>query len=754
MITIFQRYLKHRRSHPCISLMLLGLAGCLLLTACGGGNGGSDIPPAGAAVSGPPSAASLPDTWQFDRTIAEPIELTYDGSPVTLGNFATHGIEISVPEGAFESAVSLTLSQPEEGVQYNSAAMDPAGVPAAFRIEGDQLRSDLPMTVKLKVDAQQLADLQETGGFRGGHFDETFGWTYVDLVEVNEAEGYLLFSTYHNWLFAPAKLTREERVEQFAREKALDAWGAQQMGDEVAQVTREMIREIMVQQFNATNESEIMKIADAVIGEIESDALDYGKMALQLKDGDYQGLVGSVADKLGGTLASSLESGTLETLFGQAGTAAAAAGHLWEGDYSGAGMKIAEAIAESSPVYMVAMVWIDVVDTRISNWKNDEVEKAYQIFVNGAQSRSPWGYNVDAGDFESLYSQMRGVSRQLELEAVERYAKARSINTGDISPEERQQILAEVKTKLKDQFEKRSKQEEELRQLEEDQREIIRQFEEWGLLKEGSSWYPYDTTVEQMLHRLHGQIERIMKETGRYDLVIHRGDLHDQSRGLDHIGELKNSELLVPHLAELINTRYVFGEEEYQKKLLELGYAVLKLEPGVYEGQLVVTGVPVKKALEQMLADPGSVPDYSGPNEEMCEEINLWEADVQASIREAIDNLSRVNGAVVPLRIEIQQGSTENSYIATLTADFDAALPGMGCEDVSGPTRFQVRADERRVTLTHALEDDMGHWSYEGTIAPGGSISGSLRLHTIEMEYRDYVGTDDLLTGTWEVSKQ
>ncbi|SMP50939.1 hypothetical protein [Anoxynatronum buryatiense] len=748
MLTVFP---MKRRSNIIIPLIL-----CLLLTACGGGgeNAGGTPPAASGSASTTPSATALPDTWQFDRTIPEPIELTYDGSPVTLGNFATHGIEISVPEGAFESAVTLTLSQPEEGVRYNRAAMDPAGVPAAFRIEGDQLRSDLPMTVKLKVDAQQLTDLQETGGFRGGHFDETFGWTYVDLVEVNETDGYLLFNTYHNWLFAPAKLTREERVEQFAKEKALDAWGAQQMGNEVENVTREMIREIMIQQFNATNESEIMKIADAVIGEIESDALDYGKMALQLKDGDYEGLVGSVADKLGGTLASSLESGTLETLFGQAGTAAAAAGHLWEGDYSGAGMKIAEAIAESSPVYRVAKVWIDMVDTRISNWKNDEVEKAYQIYINGAQSRSPWGYNVDAGDFESLYSQMRGVSRQLELEAVDRYAKARGISTGDITAQQRQQILADVKAKLKDQFEKRSKQEEELRQLEEDQREIIRQFEEWGLLREGSSWYPYDTPVEQMLHRLHGQMERIMRETGRYDLVIRRGDLHDQSRGLDNIGELKENELLVPHLAELISTRYVEGEEAYQKKLLEFGYITLKLEPGTYVGELVITDVPMKKALQQAVDDPGSVPEYSGPNEEMCEEINLWEADVQASVREAIDNLDTVKGTVVPLRVEISPGSGENSYTAVLTADFASALPSMGCEDISGPTTFQVRTDKDKLTLTHTLEDGVGHWSYEGTIAPGGTISGNLRLYTNEAEYRDYVGTDNMLTGTWEVSKQ
>lgn len=728
---------------------------CLLLTACSGG--GSESPPAAAGSPATPSATNLPDTWQFNRTISEPIELAYDGTEVTLGDYNIHGIEISVPADAFETPVTLVLSQPEEGIKYNSSLMDPAGVPAAFRIKGDQLRSDLPLTIKLKLDAQQLEDLQETGGFRAGHYDETFGWTYGDVMELNEEEGYMVFQTYHNWLRAPAKLTREERVEQFAQKKALETWGAQQMGDEVANVTREMIREIMIQQFNATNESEIMKIAEAVIGEIESDALDYGKMVMQLKDGDFNGLVGSVTDKLGGTLASKLASGTLETLFGQAGTAAAAAGHLWEGDYSGAGKKIAEAIAESSTVYKVAKVWIDVVDTRISNWKNDEVEKAYRIYVDGAQSRSPWGYNVDPGDFEALYSQMRGVSRQLELEAIDRYANARGITTGEITADQRRQILAEVKARLKEQFQKRSQQEEELRQLEVDQREIIRQFEEWGLLREGSSWYPYNTSVEQMLQRLHGQMERIMRDTGRYDLVIRRGDLHDQSRGMDYIGELKDSELLVPHLAELINTRYVFGEEAYRKKLLELGYLTLELTPGVYTGQLVITDMPIKKALQQALADPASVPTYRGSNREVseaCEEINLWERDVQEEIRSAVRKLDTVTGTVVPLRIEVYLGADGKTLTAVITADYASALPTMGCEDISVPTTYQVKTDSDKVTLTHSLEEDPASWSYEGTLAPGGVVSGNMRFFTTDTEYQNYIGTGNMLTGTWEVKKQ
>ncbi len=726
------------------------LAVCLLLSACGGGGDEAENPGSVIVESAP---ASLDDTWNYEPTIPEPLVDETSGEPVVLGNFDTHGIEITIPEGAFEKETRVTLSHPESDVNFSQQEMDPEGVPVSFIIEGEQLRSDLPMRVKVKVDADKLNELDETEGYKGVHYHEDMGWTYKNAVEVNEEVGYIVYETYHNFLLGTAELTQEERIEEFAKDKAMEAWGVKQMGDEVENVTREMVIEIMRTQFNANNESEIGKIADAVIGEMDLSPLEYGKLAMNLKNGDYAAVSESVAGMLGDTLAESMESGTLETLFGSAGTAAAAAGHLWEGDYSGAGRMLAQSIAENTAVYKVAKVWIDVVDTRINNWRNDEVEKAYQIFVNGASSRIPWGYNVEAGKFDELYDQMRGVARQIEIDAINRYASIRGIHPDEVSEEKRNEIKREAKESLREQFNERSKQEEELRQLEEDQMEIIRQLDEWGLLKKGSSWYPYDTSIEQMLHRLHGQIERIMVEVGRYDLVIRRGDLHDQTRGMDHIGELKDSEILVEHLAELIRIRYVNGEEAYKEKLIEMGYMVLELEAGTYTGTLVLTDTPVVKALRQSLEDPASVPDYEGPNDEQCEEIDLMAADVQQQIREAIDQAESMKGTPIPLTIKVSKSEESNQYTATLQADFERAFPGKGCEDISEESQVQVKTNQDKVSFTQIVEEGAGSWVYQGTVLPGGKLQGTMRLTTSETEYRDYVGVDYLMSGDWNVQK-
>lgn len=727
------------------------LALSLLLTACGGGNGNTGT----ATGSGSPNTASQDSTWQYTPTIPEPISKETQGGALVLGDFNTHGIEFSIPEGAFSTATRVTMSHPKEDVTFSPQTMVPAGVPVSLLIEGEQLRAELPIRVKVKVDAAALQELEETEGYKGVHYHEDMGWTYKNPVEINAAEGYVLYETYHNFLFGSAELTEEERIEQFVKNKAIEQWGATQIGAEVENVTREMVMAIMRTQFNANNEWEIAKLAEAVVGELDLSVVTYGQIDMDMKNGNYAAVTESMAALLGSKLAESMESGTLETLFGSAGTAAAAAGHLWEGDYAGAGRKLGEAIAENTLVVKVAKVWIDVVDTRINNWRNDEVEKAYQIFLKSAASRSPWGYNVEAGDFDDLYAQMRGVARQIEIDALNGYASVQGINPNDVPEDKRRELRQEAKNSLREQFEARSQQEVELRQLEEDQREIIRKLDERGLLKKGSSWYPYSSSVEQMLHRLYGQMERIMREVGRFDLVIRRGDLHDQSRGLDNIGELKKSEMLVEHLAELIDIRYVFGEEAYQKKLIEMGYKTLELEAGTYVGEMVVTETPIVKGLRDTLENPEKAEQYDGPNAEHCEEIDLFSADVQQQIQEAIARVEGMKGVAIPLSIRVIKGTGENNYSGTLKADFNSAFPGQGCEEISTEGSILVQTKADKVTFTQNIPDGEGMWwQYDATILPGGKLEGTMILTGTAGEFEEYIGTSFLIKGTWSAQKQ
>lgn len=689
-------------------------------------------------------------------TNTEPIAVV-DGfeEDVTVGSMNDMNFEISVPKGAFTAGTKVTIEKSDLMPKMNQNVMNLVGEPVSLTITGSQRRSDYPIMIKIKIDSEKFDGLNEFGGFKGIHYSDEAGLSYINPIEVNVQEGYILFEVYNNPWFGPAELTEEERKEQFIKNKALQQWGMTQIEGDVQQLTKDVIESILVEQFNAKNKSEIEAISKAVLAEMKYGSFEFGKLSTDLMNKDFKSYTANVATMVGKTFADAYENDTLTSLFGQTGTAAAAAGYLWEGDYSGAGMKLAEAISEMSPVYKVGKVAVEVIDMKINNWKANGIEEAYKAFKEGSNEYILFGYDNDPGDFESVYDQMRGVARQIEMDAVKRYAASIGTDVNSLSEEQKKKAIERVKNDLKEQFEKRSKQEDEIAKAEADQREVIEQFEKWGLLDKGRAWYPEDMSIEQMMTRMHNQILRIQKETGRFDLVYRSGDLHDQSRGLDYIGVIKDSEMLVSHLAELIKTRYAFGEEEYLKKLKEMGYAKpIELQPGVYKGILVITDAPIIDSMKNALENPESVPEITNADGEQCEEFDIDDEQVQASIQEGISRAESVVGVEVPLTVTIKAGENDGTYTATVRADYNAAFPEYECEEATDDV-YVVIVEDNQLTLKYDLvEEGMTMTTtYKAMLSEEGKLEGTFTSTTNEEEYTGYASTQVLYSGTWRVSR-
>lgn len=690
--------------------------------------------------------------WESDSKLKESVFLDNYDKDNTLGDLELHGIQVNVPKGSFSNGTKLIISKITEGVEYSSKGMAPYGSPFEVKIEGEEHRSNMPILVKIAIDKEALKNLKEYQGFKGVHYTKETGWTYTDPVEVNVKAGYVAFNIYNNPLWGTAELTEEERKAEFIKDKALKSWGESQLEGEVRANTRDMIESILVSQFNAKNKSEIDKIAEEVMKELKYGNLEYGKLASDLVNNDFKSYTANVATMIGKTFADNMEAGTMSTVFGQTGTVAAAAGHLWEGDYSGAGMKIAEAISENSPVYKVAKVAVDVIEMKIGNWKNNGIEEAYKAFKEGSNDYILFGYDVDPEDFEDVWNQMRGVARQIEMDAVKRYANSIGVDEESLSAEKISMIVQKAKLTLQEQFINRSKQEKEIAQAEENQKEIIKQFEQWNLLKKGSSWYPEDSSIEQILERMYNQIKRIQKETGRFDLVYKNGDLQDQARGLDNIGKLKEGEMLVSDLAKLINTRYVYGEEGYQKLLKEMGYAPkVKLEVGTYTGAIIIDKAPIIEYAEKALENPESVPEIKGPDGKKCEELDLLSVDVQKQIREGVDQAKNAIGKEVPLTIVITQGASESEFKATLKVDYKSAFPESECEESENQI-YKVKYKEGKLTLTSTDLESQTVTTFEGNVDLL-DITGSFIISSSHSQYAELASTDALVSGIWKVKK-
>lgn len=676
-------------------------------------------------------------------------------SEQSIGSLSNDGIEVVLPAGALSTGSEVSISVGGGEPTYDAASMTLAGAGLDIKFTGEQRRTDAPILVKIAVDSSYFSEHQELEGFKAVHYSDETGWTYTTPTEVNAEKGYVAFEIYNNYLWRAAELSEEERKAQYVKSKALQSWGASQLEGDVQAATKEMIESILVNQFNATNKSEIELVSKAILKELKYGNLEYGKLATDLMNKDFKSYTANVATMIGKTFADAYEADTLSTTFGQLGNAAEAAGYLWEGDYSGAGMKLAETISELSPAYKVAKVAVDVIDTKINNWKNNGIEEAYKAFKEGSNDYILFGYDNDPKDFGAVWDQMRGLARQIEMDAVKKYAASIGVKESELSQQQIDHAKAKAKETLKNQFEKRIVQEDEIAKQEANEREVLAQFEKYGLLERGREWYPYDQSIERMMDRLYGQIQRIQLETGRFGIVYRDGDLHDQSRGLDYIGIVKEDEMKMSDLAKLIKERYVFGEEAYQKMLKEMGYAKeYVLEPGTYKGTITIVEAPVLEAAKKALADPASVPTITDAEGQKCEDFDINDAEIQAQVKDAIDKGNSVIGVAVPLTMIVKEGSTKGDYLVTIRIDYATAFPDYGCEEATDEV-YKLTIKEGVLSLSNTLlEDDYNMTTlFKGSFVGENKLTGTFEASTTEEQYSGYTATSVLYSGTWKASK-
>ena len=102
---------------------------------------------------------------------------------------------------------------------------------------------------------------------------------------------------------------------------------------------------------------------------------------------------------------------------------------------------------------------VAAIENKIASWKNEEVEAAYKAYKDGAGSKVPWwGYQVEKGNFDDVWSQMGGAARQLEIEAIGAQEQVREdAGMPPLDEREKEKIRTMVYKDLKKQFEQRVK---------------------------------------------------------------------------------------------------------------------------------------------------------------------------------------------------------------------------------------------------------------------------------------------------------
>jgi len=233
-----------------------------------------------------------------------------------------------------------------------------------------------------------------------------------------------------------------------------------------------------------------------------------------------------------------------------------AAGYLAEGRKTDAAKVLGEKVVDSFKVGRALKASVEIINGQIQEWKSNELKAAYEAYANGADGK--WGYYVEKGDFETLWSQMRGLGRQLEIDAVaQEEALRREYGEPPLTEAQKQRILSNLKEYYRRQFESMAKTDDELEIRTKERKLLLEELSKGGFFGAGTVDVLNNLPLDKRLEIIDTFLKKMTADTGR-------------SRISDKTGLVGEKELFASDIAQAL--RIYFGKDgksEYRKFLKE-----------------------------------------------------------------------------------------------------------------------------------------------------------------------------------------
>lgn len=675
------------------------MLGCFLLSGCG-------------------SKATGDTNWEYQKTIQNPLKATCGSSEVKLGNIAKDGVEVTIPANTFAKPTEVCLINPDKAPKYASKEMTGFGAPIEISVGEESVRLQQPVTVRMKFDPARLGADLESGSLYMGYYNGK-QWQYIKPA-VDRENNIMSFTTSHFSLFGQAKLTVDQRIEQYTHNAALADW-AQDQSDEMTNAAAEkVIDHILQDKLGISDATTKGKVLNSLLKDDE-----WGGMLKNLANGDVEGfnqdlqvLAGKkiVENVPKSTLSKALGGLTSDFGVGTVAKASEAAGYLAEGRAKDAARIIGEHIADQFMITTAGKIAVAAIEHKISSWKNEEVEAAYQAYKNGASSKVPWwGYQVEKGNFDDVWSQMGGAARQLELEAIAAQEKAREeAGMPPLTDREKEKLRTMVEKDLKKQFEQRVKTDAEIEKKKAEYDLIMGMYKESGFMEKGRWGWEKGYELEQRLDVLLHFKDKLLKDTGRK--FIKDGNGHTkESISVNELKSIAMDWFSTDDPAER-QRKYV----EYLKK--EFGI-ILSPKAELLNGPWSSCTITIT----EFDLGPAPEPSEQVETEEGCDLDNL---DMYNMIKA---NLEEQKGKPKPINMSLQLGADGSGTMTITDEDGD---------------KNNLPAKYKDGTLTASTNEEDARVKFQGAVSEFGgaiSISGSFEIKGIS--------DPAWIKGTWSATK-
>lgn len=495
--------------------------------------------PSGGVKQVPSSAAKpkLDNTVAItQRPIAQAIEATTGATDVSLGKMDTDGASISVPKDSFASSTKINLVTPEKIPAYDMNTADMLGAPIEIAAGDKAVRLDDGATLNFKIPAGQVTTSTDAARLRVAYYNGQ-EWDYIKPDSVDIEKGTMTFTLYHFSLLAPTKLKGDEKItNDWIKAKVLqdglnknitkphDAYSAQAL-------------DLSMEKLGINDAESKNKVLSSMLNDPEyKDMQSYYKNDSQVFDDKLKVLIGK---KIAGQVPMTIIKQALMASKITGGTAAAskALGNIVEGNYKDGAKEIGDFLTNQFVLGVAAKVAVAITNYEIKSWKNSEVEAAFKAYRDGSSGYF-YGYNNDPKDFDTIWDQMRGIRRQLELEAVRQANDVRKESGMEPLTEGQEETLRNrIKEQYKSQFATRLEREKELSDQQQKLIKIMDGLKAAGIFDSTTGPVGLDKgfDTETKLDVVGHFIDKMMNDTKRFDLTDKTGLIADKAINVDDL---------------------------------------------------------------------------------------------------------------------------------------------------------------------------------------------------------------------------
>ncbi len=368
------------------------------------------------------------------------------------------------------------------------------GTPVNFSVEGQEnIRLMNPVLTTVNIP-ENYRDTPAEDLFFGYYADDQWHLYSPEFIDLEKAT--VSINLHHFSIYAMIIPSEEKQIETYAENMAVRAWEEDEKNKDYLETYQEQYDNLFMSLGVQSKQVRNQLIAD-VISYVDPTNTGFLDLMAQSANSASKGKSGNLEvenkykEYIGKAIyhAISRDPGSFSKKANVVGNLSTAAGAIAGGDSKEALKAIANMLNSSVPVSQLAAATSNYIGEKaketIDYWTKSEVEKAYEIYKTGVGGK--YGYEDGLkGDFESIFTVLGGVDRQLNINVVNKYCQKMGISPNELSESERLKIISEAKNALKNHFDHRIKADAFIKEKEESEKEFIAALKARGLLSSTS----------------------------------------------------------------------------------------------------------------------------------------------------------------------------------------------------------------------------------------------------------------------------